>query len=244
MSDRFYCFQHIEKAGGTTLTTLLERIYPPPGALFIDPYFNNNHPYHKYWAPHYGPESLEQARVLFGHHWFGMHEAIPDRPFSYFSVVRDPVDQLVSMYNYAAARDDHRLYPMTGNGFDRFIEQLASHDRLSIYLNNPQTQALTRSNRASVVLDRLEEHYCFLCPVENFDDLLPFLLEEHLGHTLEAVPERENVSKRKTVRDEITRATVDRIYTLNHLDHLIHRASLTLGSNGWKPTAALIEQAR
>ncbi len=233
-------FQHIEKAGGTTLARVFMHDFDAPTTIFFDPYFNPNHPYRSHWEPHYTGAALATTRVAYGHHWFGGHKIWEGRrPTRYCSLVRDPVEQLLSMYHYALPRRDHRLHPMTHDGFDSFIARLADEPRLSLYLNNPQSQALARSTRLRDVAQTLEEHYCFLAPVENLDMLGRWFFKTYLNHDMPSAPERQNVSEKRMTPADVSDATARRIYACNHLDRIIHRGAQRLGATRWTPVADL-----
>jgi len=55
------------------------------------------------------PEQLAQVRMLTGHFPFGIHELLPGRP-RYFTLLRDPVDRVLSYYYHASREPMHYLY--------------------------------------------------------------------------------------------------------------------------------------
>ena len=56
------------------------------------------------------PEALrERIIVLKGHLYFGLHEFLP-RPSTYITILRDPVDRVISNYYYVLRTPSHYLH--------------------------------------------------------------------------------------------------------------------------------------
>ncbi len=102
-------FHHISKSAGTSMVNLLRRNYPHGGLLEV--YDRQGRPapdatpqgFAAYLAQ-LDPELWEQVRCLTGH---SINFAIPvlSDPFQVFTIVRDPVDRVVSLYHYLKGRD-------------------------------------------------------------------------------------------------------------------------------------------
>ena len=90
-------FLHIPKAAGTTLNDILRRQYSQAGA-----FYQLHH-----WDPeqiasqfHALPEGRQRSvQIMTGHMHFGVHESL-STPVSYFTLLRDPIDQIISYYYY------------------------------------------------------------------------------------------------------------------------------------------------
>lgn len=127
--EPIYIFYHLSKSGGTTLDAHLAR-----HLQWDREYINLSN-----WGRHYRTlhdrppfedRSLaerEAARVLSGHRAMaGMHALLPGREPRYFTIVRDPAERCVSLYNFRRSRGDTDL------DFDEWY----SADYLSRYRNS------------------------------------------------------------------------------------------------------------
>ena len=96
-SDETLLFIHLPKTGGTALRSALRTAFSPDASAFI-----------------YGPRDLDGAitrdrfealpadakarlRLVMGHFRYGFHEEL-GRPYRYATIVRQPVDRVVSLY--------------------------------------------------------------------------------------------------------------------------------------------------
>lgn len=98
-------FYHIPKSAGTTLNRILKKNYPPEN--FVECGIDT----HAFMAELAGwpPERLAQVRLLQGHFPFGIHELLPG-PAAYFTILREPVDRVISYFYHAQREPRHYLY--------------------------------------------------------------------------------------------------------------------------------------
>jgi hypothetical protein len=64
------------------------------------------------------PTGIAHLKVIFGHFCYGWHRdlVIPrDAEVNYVTVLRDPIDRIRSLYDYATKHPGHYLYPKTHN---------------------------------------------------------------------------------------------------------------------------------
>jgi Galactose-3-O-sulfotransferase len=99
-------FLHIPKTGGTTLYKILQQHYSLAETLNLD-----------------GPQShiaqfralpatqRVRYRLIRGHLHFGLHRLIPTAS-TYITLLRNPIERLLSFYCYARSHRDHYLYPV------------------------------------------------------------------------------------------------------------------------------------
>lgn len=96
MSDPLLIFTHIPKTAGSTVHGVLEQLYPfwkvysfrSPMGPSID----------KLYA--LSENQKKRITVLKGHAPYGVHQAFPDRPYRYFTFLRDPVKRVLSEYRW------------------------------------------------------------------------------------------------------------------------------------------------
>jgi hypothetical protein len=148
-------FLHIPKTGGTTIHAALDSYFAPERRC--PERFNSLH--------RYSAGELAGYRVFSGHFSLISCELIPG-PKRIFTMLRDPVERLISLYNFQRFRGDVRDLTLarTGSMRDYFLED-AIQSHWSI--NNAMVRALTISP-AGVRWDGTVK-----CTAENAMDLLP-----------------------------------------------------------------------
>jgi hypothetical protein len=99
-------FIHIPKTAGTTLRTVLARQYGLQNILYFEPGGPS-------WDPSVSEkEYIEKAQaagqpaLITGHHAFGIHHLLKS-PCRYFSMMRDPIDRVISEFYYAFVFEEH-----------------------------------------------------------------------------------------------------------------------------------------
>ncbi|HTY55470.1 MAG TPA: sulfotransferase family 2 domain-containing protein [Candidatus Binataceae bacterium] len=96
-------FVHLPKCGGTTLFRLVEWEYSPTQVFFVDGRFYR-------WSYnrliHSRADKLANMQVFQGHMPFGLHKLL-DAPATYMTMLREPVDRVISEYYYRINRLQH-----------------------------------------------------------------------------------------------------------------------------------------
>ena len=136
-ADSVLFFLHVPKTAGTTLYTIIERqfgpeeIYPiigPDLAASIAQFKSAD------------ASAKRGIRLVRGHMPFGLHQFI-DRPATYVTMLRDPIDRVVSDFYYVFQTPDHPLYEeITSGGMD-----IATYfeSRAALHEGNDQTRLLS-----------------------------------------------------------------------------------------------------
>jgi hypothetical protein len=128
--DARLIFLHIPKTAGSTLRRILERQYDPRHIFTLEG-----------WRVHEKdfpglPEAVRaQVRVLEGHQFFGLHAHLPG-PALYLTLLRDPVERLVSQYYHILRSPEHYLRPQVVDGGLSLAE--FAHAKLAPELDNGQ----------------------------------------------------------------------------------------------------------
>jgi hypothetical protein len=220
-SDETLIFLHMPKAGGTTLHHILERQFPWKQIYTFD----GNKPYLDVERFRNLPQA-ERARyrLLKGHIWFGLHTAVPN-PSTYFTLLRDPVERVISQYYYAKSLPTHYMYQRLNQKGISLYEYAAQ--RMTPEIANQQTGKLAgqhvrtwaqQPTRETLELAKqnLQMHFRVVGLTEYFDTTLMLLQRAFGWKTLLYL--HENVTKEKPKRTEIDTRARELLMELNALD--------------------------
>lgn len=138
-------------------------------------------------------------KIVFGHLPFGTH-SIFDKPARYFTLVRDPVDRLVSQYYYAHSRDFSRsqeflrlslldyagghLSPYTHDGQTRALAGMVCRQQQSDW-TDIDFPSVTETDWAQA-LRNIDRHFLFVAPHDEVDSAI-CILARLFGFSIESV---------------------------------------------------------
>lgn len=197
-------FLHIPKSGGTTLRRILRAEYGRDNIFYsID-------------SDPKGSEKkfIEQNRtfsLLAGHIHFGEHHYFGEE-LKYFSMVRHPVDRVISHYYYTRRRPENYAYPYSSK---MTLEEYALSN-FSSEMDNGQIRLLSGIEPAIGKCDRrvleiakenIDQHFVAVGLQEQFDKSLLLLMKKlhwkrlPLYNKTNVTPNKPEVSQ--TVRDKI-----------------------------------------
>ncbi|MGD0102979.1 MAG: hypothetical protein ABSC06_02955 [Rhodopila sp.] len=228
-------FLHLPKTAGTSLLAHVRANLPPERLFTV--YHGITRQDFKYYRHLVRPETL-----LFGHFSFGFHELWHDAVPRYATVLRHPVDRVVSFYRYCLWRPEHPMHPIivnrgltledfvtariTPETNNLIVRALAAsyqplavlQDRLCDLLAQAATQHPVRrcpANRLPTALNNLK-YFNHVGSIEKLDETLDFLLLElGCGPPMTSLT-RENVTGDGTT--EISEGTRRLIESENELD--------------------------
>ncbi len=229
-SEQAVVFLHIIKTAGTTLHRIIERQYRPEQLYSVGLVEG---------------ESLEElaqldkarkakVRMLRGHISYGAHEFLP-RPATYMTVLRDPVERVISHYYFILRTTGHYLYDSLTSediNLQTFIE-----NKTHVMIDNTQTRAISGIwNKAKfgectremleTAKRNLRKDFAVVGLTEKFDETL-LLMKRTLGWQ-NVFYTRHNVTPRRPRRDALPPATLDAILEVNQLDIELYRYATTL----------------
>lgn len=214
-------FLHIPKTAGSTLYGIIDRHYKAKTVYTIgidgsiDDFKNLSAP------------RRSMIRVLRGHHGFGLYQFLSG-PSIHFTLLRDPVDRVISYYYFIRRRPKNHLHDFVmSNDMDLkgFIES-----GIPVMANNGQTRLLSgKMDKAHEVAfgecteealesakSNLREHFTVVGLTERFDETL-LLLREAFGW-LNLFYARQKVAPNRPRKDELSKSTLDAITRVNLLD--------------------------
>lgn len=217
---RVLVFLHIPKAAGSTLRPVLERKYDEREVF-----------HHNYFKPESRKfQSLRRSRrkkirCLMGHFPYGIHEYL-SRPVEYVTMLRNPVERVLSNYYYILRTPSHRLYdilekedislceyisggvnPLIENGMVRFI--------------SGEIDGTPNQNTLQKAKTHLRNDFGTVGIVEQFDVSL-ILMKRRYGWANTTYRKRNVTSNRprkRDIQDDILELIRDR----NQLDIQLYR---------------------
>jgi hypothetical protein len=219
MNYRNLVFLHIPKAAGTTLHTILENHYPRSShySIFEEPIRR---------LQEFGArpqKEREQIRLLKGHFPYGVHQHLVG-PSTYITLLRKPVDRVISHYYYVKRTPRHYLYERVHAENMDLGAYITS--RITEELDNDQVRLLSGIERSipwggcthehlELAKRNISEHFAVAGVLERFDESLALM-----GHKLDWqwTPHYENQNITKEKSEPIDPATLDAIRQANELD--------------------------
>jgi len=216
---------HINKTGGTTLSSILSRNFPKDATYNMDPLKD---PYCVDKFRHLPEHRKDKIRHLSSHGIWGLDKDL-SQPSTYITFLRDPVDRVISEYYYIISRPDH---PLCGELRSKKVS-LEDYVRNGMHLAwNCQTRHLRGLKRGSppstgpmhlstndleIAKANLREYFTFGL-TEKFDESL-VLLKRTLGWRIRHIRYfKLNVRRNRLLKDNISRELVNLIESHNQLD--------------------------
>ena len=145
-SQALTCFSHVPKTGGTSLESILAKNFLPSRVLHINAQDLNKQ-----------PEVLKlkrnPPRMVCGHHPMHglLYQILPEHPLFHFTQLRNPIDRVLSYYNYVLGKTDHPFHHHAkGKNITEFMQLESSPElsngqtkRFSGFLHNGKTDDKT-----------------------------------------------------------------------------------------------------
>jgi hypothetical protein len=224
MHDTTAIFVHIPKTAGTTLARVIDRQYPRQARLLLERHHEGVREFQAL-----SEERRSEIRLLRGHIPYGLHVDCP-RPATYFTLLREPIDRVVSYYYFVQREAQHYLYDYAntpGMTLKRYVE-----DRVSLQMDNMQTRLISgvwtdpgygECDQETLALAKrnLEQHFAVVGLTERFDETL-LLLKRALGwQNIHYV--RHNVTRQRPRRVSLDAETLAVIQACNQLDIKLYK---------------------
>lgn len=215
-------FQHLPKTGGSTLRAYLEQKFSPdlmhlpatPAREFREE------------LRALPLERRAALRCVGGHLFFGIHELLPN-PCAYFTLLRDPVERVISLYAYAQRRPDLPIHELArSQDLAGFVE------RGGKAVDNVQTRFLSGAGFepeagacGRELLERaqahLAAHFAVVGTTERFAESVG-LLRRAMGWREREPLAPANVSESRPLRSRLEPETIHAIERCNELDRELH----------------------
>jgi hypothetical protein len=216
-------FLHVPKAAGSTLRQILLRQYREEETYRVstDPSVQASIEQFRDLLP----EERKSVRCVTGHGTFGLHKDLFGST-EYITLLRDPVERVISNYYYVRRSPGHRCYD------DVVGQQMSLRDYVSSEINpqleNGMTRVVSGANWKAPDADtlvqakeNLREHFGVVGTVERFDETV-VLLRKRYGWIRIGYRKR-NVASSRPTRREIPNETRRLIEENNRLDAQLYR---------------------
>jgi len=211
-------FLHIPKTAGTTLHQVVDRQVPRDQTWAFD----ETHGFADFQA--LGEARKAEIRLFKGHMIFGLHERLPG-PATYFTLLRDPIERVISEYHFARTTPTHHLYArIHAEGlslrrvFELGIEPMMENAQTRMLSGGWYTAQFGECSREALdaAIDNLENHFAVVGLTERFDETL-LLLKAAFGWR-NVFYVRRNVAPARPRQSDLSPATLERVRQHNLLD--------------------------
>lgn len=213
-------FLHMPKAAGISLNLVLQRQYGNHRVWLLDA----SQPVKAYrevitasWM------RLLSHRAISGHVLWGVHEWLP-LPYVYITVLRHPVERVLSYYSYVLASPTHRLH-QEATARNMSLEDFLEWEASVVELSNLQCRLLAsvhpyQEKDMVKVYRKARRHledYCIVGLTERLQESLDIFREALRWRKSVTLP-RANVTPNRLRRVDVAPRTLRRIEALNEWD--------------------------
>lgn len=216
--NKIIIFTHMPKTGGVSVNTIVKKQYGAGRVLELGSKrpkdVLENIVSMSFWT-------ILRWRVISGHMIWGIHEWLP-KSFTYFTVLRNPIERILSTYSYASASPAHHLHnDMVRRNMS--LEEFIVWDQ-AVNINNLQCKLLSgldpyKENHMPTVLMQARynlDHYCLVGLTERFKESLSIF--SGLFGWRNVIIERQNVTPNRIKKKGVSPSTVRKIEEMNQYD--------------------------
>lgn len=211
-TDSVIIFLHIPKTGGYTLNSIIDKQYEGYCDIkenFFD--YGRNIPLVKYIDIIGDVNKLE---VLRGHLFFGAHRSIPQKKYSYITMLRNPIERVVSEYYFIKRWKNNRPNLQAVKKMSLY-EFLTNKDYNTITLNR-QTLMIAGKYDVNLAKSNLKNNFSVIGVTERFNETL-CVLKNNFGWRINTY-KKENVTKNRPAIKDISKEIIEIIKIKNQLD--------------------------
>ncbi len=164
------------------------------------------------------PDRLKKIRMFKGHMTFGLHEVLP-QPATYITVLRDPVDRVISAYYFMRSYKLHPLYWKLRRGnatLEDFVRQFQRDNVQSKIIGGSPYELPCTREVVEKAKDNLRHRFGVVGLSERFEESLA-LMKLRFGWKLSSYSSF-NVTRSRPKKHDLPKSTLDLIHEKNGLD--------------------------
>ncbi len=210
-TDSVIIFIHIPKTAGSTLYSIIYKQY--------ENMFTKDNILQIPWSLDTPMEQNEKIEVLSGHIQFGVHKYLPQKKYIYLTMIRNPIELVLSYYYYVQRTKTHQFY----NLFNEItLEEFVTKEEFNHVTTNLQTRYLSEEYKDDLEIARnnLKKHFKIVGVTERFEDTLNVVKKE-LGWKIEDYKSINKAKDRPSVK-EIPNKVIEIIQRKNENDTKIY----------------------
>jgi hypothetical protein len=220
---------HIPKTGGTTLRDIIQRQYRAEKILLIPKLEESEN-----ILKEVSTSQVNQLKLIQGHLKYGIHNHFHRRA-KYFSIIRDPINRVLSTYYYVLSQKNNPQNLSTSNNQMTIYDFVQSG--VNPFLINGQTKLISgktgnidnpiieSEELFSLAKENIENDFLFLGITEMFDETI-LILKNMLGWHMPYYS-IANRTKKKPNYDAVNPTIISFIKEHNQLDIKLYNITKT-----------------
>lgn len=212
-------FLHVPKTAGTTLNRLIEWEYPVLQMYSVDPVLFTWSSKHLH---HLSPRRLESIRMFKGHMLFGLHRTLP-QPASYITVLREPVDRVLSAFYFMRTYKLHPLYWKMRREkwtLEDFVHRSPRTNVQCKIIAGAEYEKPCTEEICATAISNIDQHFSVVGLSERFEESLA-LMKLRYGWKL-ATYSSFNVTRTRPKKRDLPSSTLDLIMEKNSYDMALY----------------------
>ncbi|MFT4412435.1 sulfotransferase family 2 domain-containing protein [Fredinandcohnia humi] len=203
-NKELYIYMHIPKTGGTTLKNIIKKQYDRREVWFH---------MEKDMIPKLEQKKIDLLKCVGGHCWYGIHQHF-ERPYHYFTMLRHPIDRVISEYYYILERPKHKAHAEVKRmNLEEFIR------RFPLKSSNQQTRRLSgniQNPDVELAKKHIEADFAVVGLAEMFDESLLIMKDKFKWNDI--TYEKANVTKKRPSIEDISKGVIQSLEDLNQMD--------------------------
>ena len=238
LEDDTLVFMHLPKTGGTALRASLLRAFDTSATALIYPSTDLDASMTRAEFVSLSREALDRLRLVMGHFQFGIHEQI-GRPSRYATIIRDPVDRVVSLYyhyrnlpgiRFGGKGHRERLrMRLTRTSMEDWVFQGDRRTADNVAIRNITGRGDVPFGQCTdglfdEAMERIDRHFIALLATERMSEgaiLMSRIIERDLPQV-----GVENANPKRPALEELDPSVIERVRELNRYDLRLHQLAL------------------
>lgn len=232
-------FLHVPKTAGTTLNRLIEWEYPLSEMYSVDPVLFEWSAAHLRKLPQ---RRLKRTRMFKGHMLFGLHEVLP-QPATYITVLREPVDRVISAFYFMRNYKLHPLYwkfRRENWTLEDFVRRSPRENVQCKIIAGAEYEAPCTAEIAQRAKDNLLRYFSVVGLSERFEESLA-LMKLRFGWKLNSYASF-NVTRSRPKKRDLPTTTLDLIVKKNSHDIALYESAQKIFEEAVERDAAEVKR--